>query len=220
MSFLELSNVTKTIKNETVLQDVNFAVERGSITGFIGTNGSGKTMLFRTILGLVKVNAGTITLKGQRVGLNSPRVANVGAIIETPGFISSYSALKNLQYLAAIKNLVGTTEILAAMRVFGLDEVKDKRVKKFSLGMRQKLAIVQAFMEKQELLVLDEPTNGLDKESIAVFEKLMLRLRQEGRTILLASHDDRVIRSIADDFYELDGGRISDKRSIKDAVCG
>ncbi|MCX8723270.1 ATP-binding cassette domain-containing protein [Lactobacillus sp. B4005] len=208
MSYLELTNVTKKINDETVLNDINLKIDQGKIIGFVGTNGSGKTMLFRAILGLIKISSGQVILKGQEVGLNTERQVNVGAIIETPGFIKSYTALKNLQYLASIKNIVGKDEIIAAMKVFDLEKVKDKKVKKFSLGMRQKLAIVQAFMEKQELLVLDEPTNGLDKESVQIFENLMKQLRARGVTVLLASHDDRVIKSVADEYYQIDGGKI------------
>lgn len=208
MSYLELTNVTKKINDETVLNDINLKIDQGKIIGFVGTNGSGKTMLFRAILGLIKISSGQVILKGQEVGLNTERQVNVGAIIETPGFIKSYTALKNLQYLASIKNIVGKDEIIAAMKVFDLEKVRDKKVKKFSLGMRQKLAIVQAFMEKQELLVLDEPTNGLDKESVQIFENLMKQLRARGVTVLLASHDDRVIKSVADEYYQIDGGKI------------
>lgn len=208
MSYLELTNVTKKINDETVLNDINLKIDQGKIIGFVGTNGSGKTMLFRAILGLIKISSGQVILKGQEVGLNTERQVNVGAIIETPGFIKSYTALKNLQYLASIKNIVGKDEIIAAMKVFDLEKVKDKKVKKFSLGMRQKLAIVQTFMEKQELLVLDEPTNGLDKESVQIFENLMKQLRARGVTVLLASHDDRVIKSVADEYYQIDGGKI------------
>lgn len=208
MGYLELTNVTKKINDETVLNDINLKIDQGKIIGFVGTNGSGKTMLFRAILGLIKISSGQVILKGQEVGLNTERQVNVGAIIETPGFIKSYTALKNLQYLASIKNIVGNDEIIAAMKVFDLEKVKDKKVKKFSLGMRQKLAIVQAFMEKQELLVLDEPTNGLDKESVQIFENLMKQLRARGVTVLLASHDDRVIKSVADEYYQIDGGKI------------
>ena len=208
MSYLELTNVTKKINDETVLNDINLKLDQGKIIGFVGTNGSGKTMLFRAILGLIKISSGQVILKGQEVGLNTERQVNVGAIIETPGFIKSYTALKNLQYLASIKNIVGKDEIIAAMKVFDLEKVRDKKVKKFSLGMRQKLAIVQAFMEKQELLVLDEPTNGLDKESVQIFENLMKQLRARGVTVLLASHDDRVIKSVADEYYQIDGGKI------------
>lgn len=208
MSYLELTNVTKKINDETVLNDINLKIDQGKIIGFVGTNGSGKTMLFRAILGLIKISSGQVILKGQEVGLNTERQVNVGAIIETPGFIKSYTALKNLQYLASIKNIVGKDEIIAAMKVFDLEKVKDKKVKKFSLGMRQKLAIVQAFMEKQELLVLDEPTNGLDKESVQIFENLMKQLRARGVTVLLASHDDRVIKAVADEYYQIDGGKI------------
>ena len=208
MGYLELTNVTKKINDETVLNDINLKIDQGKIIGFVGTNGSGKTMLFRAILGLIKISSGQVILKGQEVGLNTERQVNVGAIIETPGFIKSYTALKNLQYLASIKNIVGKDEIIAAMKVFDLEKVRDKKVKKFSLGMRQKLAIVQAFMEKQELLVLDEPTNGLDKESVQIFENLMKQLRARGVTVLLASHDDRVIKSVADEYYQIDGGKI------------
>ncbi len=208
MSYLKLEAVSKEIKHEPVLKNISLEIAKGTISGFVGENGSGKTMLFRAILGFIKINHGTITIAENPVGLNSEIPVNIGTIIETPGFINAYTALNNLKYLAAIKNLVTESQIIETMKVFDLDKLKDTRVKKFSLGMRQKLAIIQAFMENQDLLVLDEPTNGLDTKAVQIFEKKMLQLREAGKTILIASHDQQVIRDIADNIYQLDNGSL------------
>lgn len=205
MSYINVKNVSKTIKGTPILKNVSFTIDQGTITGFVGENGSGKTMLFRALLGLIKVE-GEISIADQPIKLNASMPVNTGAIIETPGFINSYTALNNLRYLAAIKNLVGDDEIIEAMKVFGLDEKKDLKVKKYSLGMRQKLAIIQAYMENQELLILDEPTNGLDDDAIAIFKAQMKKLAAEGKTILIASHDKDVIEDLAGKIYRMKSG--------------
>lgn len=207
MAYISLKNVSKKIKNNIVLNHVNLEINKGTISGFIGANGSGKTMLFRAILGFIKTD-GKILIDQKSVSLNQTLPVNTGTIIETPGFINNYSAIDNLKYLAAIKKIVNEEEIIAAMKVFDLDKKKDLKVKQFSLGMRQKLAIVQAFMENQDLLVLDEPTNGLDKEAVEIFCKKMKELAQKGKTILIASHDRETIYDLADNLYQVSNGKV------------
>ncbi|MBP2058361.1 ABC-2 type transport system ATP-binding protein [Lactobacillus colini] len=208
MAYIELKNVSKQAKNDYILNDISLEIEKGQIVGFVGENGSGKTMLFRAILGFIKTS-GEIKIDDQVVRLNSEMPVNVGTIIETPGFINSYTGLKNLEYLAAIKNLVNKDQIIAAMKDFGMDKYKDTKVKKYSLGMRQKLAIIQSYMEGQDLLVLDEPTNGLDDEAVEIFKQKMKSLSSQGKTILIASHDKDVINDLADKIYRVKLGKVS-----------
>lgn len=208
MAYIEVRNVSKTIKGVPILQDINLAIEQGTITGFVGANGSGKTMFFRALLGFIKTE-GQITIAGQAVKLNTELPVNTGTIIETPGFIENFTGLENLQYLAAIKNTTTKEQIISAMKVFGLEQKANLKVKKYSLGMRQKLAIIQAFMEDQELLVLDEPTNGLDDAAVTLFQKQMKALASEGKTIIIASHDKETIRTLADTIYHVNDGKIT-----------
>lgn len=208
MAYIEVRNVSKTIKGVPILQDINLAIEQGTITGFVGANGSGKTMFFRALLGFIKTE-GQITIAGQAVKLNTELPVNTGTIIETPGFIDNFTGLENLQYLAAIKNTTTKEQIISAMKVFGLEQKANLKVKKYSLGMRQKLAIIQAFMEDQELLVLDEPTNGLDDAAVTLFQKQMKALASEGKTIIIASHDKETIRTLADTIYHVNDGKIT-----------
>ena len=214
MAYIELKNVSKKVKNDYLLNNISLEIEQGTINGFVGENGSGKTMLFRAILGFIKTD-GEIKIKGQRVNLNSEMPVNVGTIIETPGFINSYTGLKNLEYLAAIKNLVDREQVIDAMQVFGMDKHRDTKVKKYSLGMRQKLAIIQSYMENQELLVLDEPTNGLDDEAVEIFKRKMKSLANEGKTILIASHDKKVINDLADTVHRVKNGTVSEMRDLE-----
>lgn len=208
MAYIELKNVSKKVKNDYLLNNISLEIEKGTINGFVGENGSGKTMLFRALLGFIKTD-GEIKINGQKINLNSEMPVNVGTIIEMPGFINSYTGLKNLEYLAAIKNLVTREQIIDAMKVFGMEKYKDTKVKKYSLGMRQKLAIIQSYMEGQDLLVLDEPTNGLDDEAVKIFKQKMQKLASEGKTILIASHDKEVINDLADKIYRVKNGAVS-----------
>lgn len=209
MSYISLKNVSKTIKHKQILQDVSLNIENGTITGFVGPNGSGKTMLFRAILGMIKLNHGEIKINGKKMSLGANSRIDIGTILETPGFINSYTALDNLKYLAAIKNEIGEKQILEAMQLFDMVAHKDEKVKSFSLGMRQKLAIIQAIMEDQELIVLDEPTNGLDEDSVHTLEEKLRKLRDAGKTILIASHDRMVIQSVADHVYHVNEGEVT-----------
>lgn len=208
MSYIEVKNLSKTIGHTQILDKINFSIEKGTINGFTGANGSGKTMLFRALLGFIKFD-GEIKIAQKAVSLNQASPVNTGAIIETPGFINNYSAFDNLKYLAAIKGLISDEEIIQAMSIFGLDQKKDIKVKNYSLGMRQKLAIIQAFMEKQELLVLDEPTNGLDDTAIEIFEQKMQDLAKNGTTILIASHDKDTISKLCDNVFRLNVGKLT-----------
>ncbi|WP_412989259.1 ABC transporter ATP-binding protein [Pediococcus siamensis] len=209
MSYINLKDVSRTIKHKQILQNINLNIEKGTITGFVGPNGSGKTMLFRAILGMIKLDSGEIEINGEKISLGSSPQVNIGTILETPGFINNYTALDNLKYLAAIKNEIQENQILEAMQLFDMIDHKDEKVKSFSLGMRQKLAIIQAIMEDQELIVLDEPTNGLDEESVHIFEDKLRKLKNEDKTILIASHDRFVIQNVADVVYKVNEGHVN-----------
>ena len=207
-----LENVSKTFKDKTVLQPLDLTVERGTITGFIGRNGSGKTVLFKLICGLLLPSTGTVTVDGVRLGKDADFAPDTGVLIETPGFIGYESGLRNLRDLAAIRKKINTAQVKDAIRAVGLDPEDKKRVGKYSLGMRQRLGIAQAIMEDPSLLILDEPMNGLDKDGVADMRVLFRALRNEGKTILLASHSAEDIDLLCDAVYELDNGKMERKR--------
>lgn len=208
---IRLENVSKSFKHEKVLKNISVSFESGKIYGIVGKNGSGKTMLFKTIIGYVKPDSGKVYVKDKEIGKDTDFAENIGIIIETPGFLSGYSAYKNLEYLARIQNKITKQQIKEAIALVGLDPDSRKRVGKFSLGMRQRLGIAQAIMENPDLLILDEPMNGLDKQGIQLVKNLFLDLKKKGKTILLASHYAEDME-ICDEIFEMDAGRLESRR--------
>lgn len=207
-AMISIENLNKQFKNQLVLNNINVKFSNGHIYGIIGRNGSGKTVLLKCICGLTRLTSGRIILDGKVVGKDMEIPDNIGAIIETPGFIKSFSGYDNLKYLASVRKMIGKEEIVSAMEKAGLDPAMKKHVGKYSLGMRQRLGIAQAIMEKPDILILDEPTNGLDKKGVEEFRNLILAFKQEGKTIILASHNAEDIRLLCDNVSELDGGRL------------
>ena len=207
-----LENASKSFKDKTVLQKTDLTIESGRITGFIGRNGSGKTVLFKLICGLMLPTTGTVTVDGVQIGKDRDFAPDTGVLIETPSFISYESGLRNLRDLAAIQKKITVEQVKDAIRLVGLDPDDKKRVGKYSLGMRQRLGIAQAIMENPSLIILDEPMNGLDKEGVEDMRILFAKLRDEGKTILLASHAAEDIDILCDSVYELDNGTIHKER--------
>lgn len=206
MDIIEINDVCLEIKGEKILQNVDVTFEEGKIHGLVGRNGSGKTMLMKCICGFVKYTSGQIKVDGQIVGKDIDFPQNLGFIIETPGFIPYYSGYKNLMLLAGLQKKVGKEEVQAAMEAVGLDWKLKRSVKKYSLGMRQRLGIAQAIMEDPKLLILDEPFNGLDKEGVKEMRDYLINLKENGRTILICSHSMDDINILCDDVYEMDKG--------------
>ena len=207
-----LKNVSKTFQDKTVLQKTDLTVESGTITGFIGRNGSGKTVLLKLICGLMLPTTGTVTVDGVQVGRDRDFAPDAGVLIETPSFINYESGLRNLRALAAIRRKISVEQVKDAICLVGLDPEDKKRVGKYSLGMRQRLGIAQAIMEDPSLIILDEPMNGLDKEGVEEMRVLFSNLRGEGKTILLASHSAEDVDLLCDAVYELDNGAMERMR--------
>ena len=201
-----LENVSKTFHDKTVLQKTDLTVESGTITGFVGRNGSGKTVLLKLICGLMLPTTGTVTVDGVQVGRDRDFAPDAGVLIETPSFINYESGLRNLRALAAIRRKISVEQVKDAICLVGLDPEDKKRVGKYSLGMRHRLGIAQAIMEDPSLIILDEPMNGLDKEGVEEMRVLFSNLRGEGKTILLASHSAEDVDLLCDAVYELDNG--------------
>ena len=202
---IEVQNVVKRFRDQVVLKNVSISFEKGQIHGIVGRNGSGKTVLFKCICGLMHPEEGVIFVNGKRVGRDVDMPEDIGAIIEAPGFLPNYSGYKNLRFLANIRRKIGKEEILNVLKTVGLDPESRKHVGKYSLGMRQRLGIAQAIMEDPEILILDEPMNGLDNAGVQDIRALLLELKAQGKTILLASHNHEDIAALCDTVHEMDG---------------
>ena len=203
-----VNHVTKTIKNITVIEDVSLTLTSGTIYGLRGVNGSGKTMLMRLIAGLIRPTEGTVESNGNVIGRDVDYLPDAGVIIETPGFIPYYSGFQNLKVLAGIKNKISANEIREAILTVGLDPELKLPVKKYSLGMRQRLGLAQAIMENPSILILDEPMNGLDKNGVEEIRKLLLSMKDERKIIVIASHNAEDIRVLCDEVHEMERGEL------------
>lgn len=200
---IQVIHVYKSFGKETVLEDVSFTIPPGSIYGVVGNNGSGKTVLMKCICGFMKCDRGRILVGGRQVGKEVDFPDRLGVIIETPGFIPNLSGFKNLKILASLKGRITKKEIRETIRRVGLDPDMKKPVAKYSLGMRQRLGIAQAIMEEPEVLVLDEPFNGLDRYGVVEIRELLKELKADGKSILLASHNAQDIEELCDDVLDL-----------------
>lgn len=201
---IEVFDAVKKFKETTALNHVSVQFEKGKIHGIIGRNGSGKTVLFKCICGFMALTSGKITVKGVPVKPAAPQ--DIGIIIEEPGFIGSATAYQNLKYLASINHKITKQQIQDTIRMVGLDPDSKKQVRKYSMGMRQRLGIAQAIMENPDILILDEPMNGLDNTGVREIRELLLKLKEEGKTILLASHNREDIEVLCDTVHEMDKG--------------
>ena len=206
---IDIKNVNLTLQKNPILKNINVHFERGQIHGLIGRNGSGKTMLLKCICGFVKPNTGEIIVDNKRIGKDCDFPKNVGIIIETPGFIPYYSGYKNLKLLADLRGNISRDDIRRTMEQVGLDPDLKRHVRKYSLGMRQRLGLAQAIMENPDLLILDEPMNGLDKDGVKDMRQYLLDLKARGKTILIASHSAEDIDVLCDTVCEMDKGVLS-----------
>lgn len=212
---ISVQNLSKSFGQERVLKNVSRDFEKGKIHGIVGNNGSGKTVLMKCICGFLLPTEGTVIVNGRRVGKDVDFPLDLGVIIETPGFLPGVTGVKNLEILASLNKKIGLSEIADAIRRVGLDPHMKKPVGKYSLGMRQRLGIAQAIMEDPSLLILDEPLNGLDKHGVAEMRKLIKGLKDEGKTILLASHNQGDIDELCDTVCEMDAGVMTSIRGYE-----
>lgn len=210
-----VENIEKRFGDQIVLKGVSYNFERGKIHGIVGNNGSGKTVLMKCICGFITPDQGTIVVNDKKVGKDVDFPSDLGIIIETPGFLPNMTGVKNLKLLASLRKLISEKDVRSAIERVGLDPELKKTVSKYSLGMRQRLGIAQAIMEKPSILVLDEPFNGLDKNSAAHIRALIKELRSEGTTIILASHNQMDIDELCDTVSEIDAGILSVVRTEK-----
>lgn len=204
--YIQLTNISKTFGKQTVLQPLTMGFEEGMIHGIIGRNGSGKTVLMKMILGILQPTTGTVIVGDKRIGKDVDFPESAGAIIETIEFIPYMSAYQNLADIAAMRGNLSKTQIKEVLEMVGLGNVGRKHVSKFSMGMRQRLAITQAVMESPKLLILDEPMNGMDEKGVEEMRRLILARKAAGTTIILSSHNIEDIRILCDQVYRIDAG--------------
>ena len=205
-TYVEIKDLTKSFGDMKALDGISLTLEEGKIHGIIGRNGSGKTVMLKCICGFMKPDSGSILVNGREVVPGKKQ--DMGIIIEVPGFIDHKSGLKNLEYLYGLNHKKDPDKLKEVLQTVGLDPAEKKSVSKYSLGMRQRLAIAQAIMEDPPLLLLDEPMNGLDNEGVIEIREVLKQLRDNGKTILLASHSREDIAVLCDTVTELDHGRI------------
>lgn len=206
---LKINNLYKTFKNQEVLKNINYSFEPGTIYCIQGKNGSGKTVFLKSICGLTKITSGSVEYNGKILNKDFSILPSLGVIIETPIFWKDKTGFETLEFLTSIRGRISKTEIEEVLGKVGLSDVKNKKIRKYSLGMRQRLAIAQAIVEKPEILLLDEPTNSLDAEGVEMFQKLMLEEKERGTTILIVSHVMDDIKEICDKKLMLLNGEFS-----------
>ncbi|KPU44760.1 Fe(3+) ions import ATP-binding protein FbpC [Oxobacter pfennigii] len=208
-AIIYLDRVSKSFSGHRVLTDVCLAVEGGTTVGIVGANGSGKSVLFKLVCGFVSPDGGRLTVRGKPLGKDRDFPENVGVLINEPGFIGLYTGLQNLRYLAGIRGVIGEQEIRTAMQKVGLDAENPTKVEHYSQGMKQKLAIAQAIMENQDILILDEPFNALDYKTYNDIKEIIRILQAEGKTIMMTSHNFEDLETLCDKIYTLDEGRLN-----------
>ena len=205
---IEVIDVSKSFKDHTVLKNINLTVNKGEICGIIGRNGSGKTVLLKCICKIFLEDSGEIYILGENTTKNPSIIKNPGVLIETPAFLENFSGYWNLKFLADLSHKIGKKEVQAILRVVGLEEAQNKKVKNYSLGMKQRLAIAQTIMENQTILILDEPMNGLDKKGVSQMREIFLEYKKKGNSILMATHNPQDVEILCDHVYEMDDGVI------------
>ena len=212
---IQLQNVTKRIKENTVLDNVSYTFKSGFVYGLYGQNGSGKTMLLRAISGLINLDSGSIFIDGEKLHDKIEFPPETGIVIENMELLPECSANRNLQMLAKIKNIADEKDIIFSLERVGLDPDSDKKVKKFSLGMKQRLNIAQAIFENQKIILLDEPTNALDEEAVQLIYKIIREEKSRGATIIVATHHKEDLKEVCDVILKIAEGKIVEENENK-----
>ncbi len=217
MAQIEIKNVTKTIKHNTVIDNVSLTVNAGEITGLKGVNGSGKTMLMRLISGLILPTSGEIMINGEKLGKDITFPHSIGTLIENPAFLDNYSGFENLKLLASIQGKISDEEIREAIRAVELDPNDKKKFRKYSLGMKQRLGIAAAVMEHPDIIILDEPTNALDSDGVQMVKRILQKEKERGALILISCHDLDILKELSDVIYLMNVGKLSAYNGEDDA---
>lgn len=205
---IEVKDYTKIIKGITILDDINITFESGKCYGLKGKNGSGKTMLMRAVSGLITATKGAVVIDGETLGKEISFPRSIGVLIENPAFIANYTGYKNLELLACIQNRIGKEEIQKTMEDVGLEPDDKRKYRKYSLGMKQKLGIASAFMEKPDIIILDEPINAIDEAGVLKVKKMIQEAKSRGAVIITACHDAEELQELSDEIIQIAEGRI------------
>lgn len=209
MMNIKISHVSKTIKNNPVIKDISMELQSGAVYGFKGINGSGKTMLMRLISGLIRPSQGEISMNGKILGKDISFPNSIGVFLENPAFLDAYSGFNNLKLLASIKSVASDEDIRNTLLRVGLDPNSDKKYKKYSLGMKQRLGIAAAIMEKPEIVILDEPTNSLDEDGVDLVKHIVRNEKERGALVVVSCHDEEILKGMSDEVFLLEQGRLT-----------
>ena len=208
MMNIKISHVSKTIKNNYVIKDISMELQSGAVYGFKGINGSGKTMLMRLISGLIRPSQGEISMNGKILGKDISFPNSIGVFLENPAFLDAYSGFNNLKLLASIKSVASDEDIRNTLLRVGLDPDSNKKYKKYSLGMKQRLGIAAAIMEKPEIVILDEPTNSLDEDGVDLVKHIVRNEKGRGALVVVSCHDEEILKGMSDEVFLLEQGRL------------
>lgn len=208
MMNIKISHVSKIIKNNPVIKDISMELQSGAVYGFKGINGSGKTMLMRLISGLIRPSQGEISMNGKILGKDISFPNSIGVFLENPAFLDAYSGFNNLKLLASIKSVASDEDIRNTLLRVGLDPNSDKKYKKYSLGMKQRLGIAAAIMEKPEIVILDEPTNSLDEDGVDLVKHIVRNEKERGALVVVSCHDEEILKGMSDEVFLLEQGRL------------
>lgn len=208
MMNIKISHVSKTIKNNPVIKDISMELQSGAVYGFKGINGSGKTMLMRLISGLIRPTQGEISMNGKILGIDISFPNSIGVFLENPAFLDAYSGFNNLKLLASIKSVASDDDIRNTLLRVGLDPDSNKKYKKYSLGMKQRLGIAAAIMEKPEIVILDEPTNSLDEDGVDLVKHIVRNEKERNALVIVSCHDEEILKGMSDEVFLLEQGRL------------
>ena len=205
---IEIKNLSKDFKKVNILNSINLTLESGTIYGLIGRNGTGKSVFLKTLCGFYYPSSGEILFDGKNYSANNLYPDNLRALIEKPSFMPNLTGYENLELLASIQNKIGKSEIEETLKKVNLFEEKDKKYSKYSLGMKQKLGIAQVLMENPEIIILDEPFNAIEEETVNKIKNILLEEKSKGKLIILSSHIKDDINSLADIILTMNNGTI------------
>lgn len=208
MMHIIVSHVSKTIKNNPVIRDISMELHSGVVYGFKGINGSGKTMLMRLICGLIRPTQGEISMNGKILGKDISFPESIGIFLENPAFLDAYSGFQNLKLLASIKSVASDADIRNTLLRVGLEPDSRKNYKKYSLGMKQRLGIAAAVMEKPDIVILDEPTNSLDEGGVNLVKRIVQDEKERGALVIISCHDAEILKGLSDETFLLEQGRL------------
>ena len=208
MMNIKISHVSKIIKNNPVIKDISMELQSGAVYGFKGINGSGKTMLMRLISGLIRPSQGEISMNGKILGKDISFPNSIGVFLENPAFLDAYSGFNNLKLLASIKSVASDDDIRNTLLRVGLDPDSNKKYKKYSLGMKQRLGIAAAIMEKPEIVILDEPTNSLDEDGVDLVKHIVRNEKERGALVIVSCNDEEILKCMSVEVFLLEQGRL------------